>query len=116
MLQSFNSVFITSAFASMLSSLKISLPALTVPFNVVIVLVFVCLMPVAENNDGKDPVALRLQQDFSNDQSMLLSNPIRRQLRKAEDFGDKPTVEMPTDEEIGQNSSGTHDWGKVRPD
>lgn len=115
----------TSALANMLSSFKISLPALTLPFNVVVVLLFICLMPIRKNADiinDNDPVALRLEQNLGQDNlglwkasngidNVLKTFPVlTRQVRKAEDLSDTPTTD------ITEATEKVLDWGKVRQD
>lgn len=47
------SVFVTSALANILSSFKLALPCLTLPFNIVALLLFTCLMPPLGNPETR---------------------------------------------------------------
>lgn len=103
-----------SAISNILSSLKTPLPALTLPFNIVIVLAFVCLMPKSPTN----PVALGLSQEVQKNLSAI-ENPIHflrdhsRQVRKAEDVSNIPTTDVHGSEGGVESNIERLNWGKV---
>ncbi|CAL8109150.1 unnamed protein product [Orchesella dallaii] len=111
------SVFVTSAISTILSSLKIPLPALTLPFNVVTILIFICLMPMnhehfQHNGNASEPVALRLR---GHEPLVISSNllhehhlqHISRQIRSPEDDG------VNDNEPASESSSEALNWGRI---
>lgn len=128
------SVFVTSAVSNILSSMKISLPALTLPFNIVVILLFLCLMPQANLPNGENgPVAsFRMQNSagavdtFTHDNQFPTAGhekdesgvnvikSISRQIRKAEDQDNVPTLPIPEINGEDQNDNEQMlNWGKV---
>lgn len=119
-------VFVNTALGNMLGSFRQPLPSLTLPFNIITLLIFVCLMPPMPPTEPAgmsgtplpnttNSVAMGLVQDtpILQDNSQIA---LSRTIREA-DMG-QGTPEMTTGEGVGKtqipNENDLH-WGNVCP-
>lgn len=102
------SVFVASALNNLLGSYRLTLPCLTLPFNIVTLVIFACLMPPLPHNGA--PGALTPMNDTLLEQDVVMASKVSQNLRttrQAEEISVEPVIQLDLGEAKDEKENST---------